>query len=149
LWHFTQLFQSREIWGVDACVVNADRQREWLQQHGQSNPDVKYIANGYLEEVFVKALHNYLIFAQTHLQLPVPLKIEAGLVGIKGYSITAGISQIIGRSLRDDVHWQSKLTAYGKPAWDILAPFFDRVWDNCGFQRTAQQQAELVKRFVG
>lgn len=147
LCHFTQLFLSREIWGVDASVVNADRQRDWLQQSGQNNLNIKYIANQYLEEVFINALQNYLIFAQTHLQLPLPIKIEAGVIGIKGYSITIRDSRMIGRSLRDTVQWQSELTAYGKPAWEILAPFFDRVWDNCGFQRTAQQQAELVKRF--
>ena len=101
-----------------------------------------------MEEVFINALQNYLIFAQTHLQLPLPIKIEAGVIGIKGYSITTRDSRMIGRSLRDAVQWQSELTAYRKPAWEILAPFFDRVWDNCGFQRTAQQQAELVKRFA-
>jgi len=148
LCHFTQLFLSREIWGVDANVVNADRIREWQAKWPQNNPDVKYIANQYLEDVFVGALHNYLVFAQTHLQLPVPLKVEAGLIGIKDYSITTQDSRMIGRSLRDVVQWQSELSAYGKPAWEILAPFFDRIWDNCGIQRTAQQQAELVKRFV-
>jgi hypothetical protein len=146
--HFTQLFLSREIWGVDANVVNANRIREWLQQTGQNNPNTKYIAHAYLEEAFVGALHNYLMFAQTHLRLPLPIKIEAGVVGIKGYSITTQDSRMIGRSLRDIVQWQRERTAYGKPAWEILAPFFDRIWDNCGLQRTAQQQAELVKRFV-
>ena len=149
LYHFTQLFLSREIWGVDASVVSADHQREWLQQEGQSNLNIKYIANQYLEDVFINALQNYLIFAQTHLQLPLPIKIEAGVVGIKGYSITTRDSRMIGKSLRDAVQWQSELTAYGKPAWEILAPFFDRVWDNCGIQRIAQQQAELAKRFGG
>jgi hypothetical protein len=148
LCHFTQLFLSREIWGVDANVVNADRIREWLGTHNQNNLDSKYIANQYLEEVFVGALHNFLIFAQTHLRLPLPLKIEAGLVGIKDYSITTRDSRMMGKSLRDVVQWPGELTSYGKPAWEILTPFFDRIWDNCGFQRSAQQQAELVKRFV-
>jgi hypothetical protein len=45
---------------------------------------------------------------------------------------------MIGKSLHDIVQWRGELAAYEKPAWEILAPFFDRVWDNCGFQRTAQ-----------
>ena len=83
LYQFTQLFLSREIWGVDAHILNADRIRAWLQSHVRDD-SLRYIANGYIEEFFVKALRNYISFAQSHLQLPPPLKIEAGLVGIRG-----------------------------------------------------------------
>lgn len=147
LYHFTQLFLSREIWGVDAQILNADylhqRQKEWGQQ------PLSWIANGYVEEYFVKALLNYLMFAQTHLKLPPPLQVEAGLIGIKGYPISGENNSIRGKSLRDVVQWQSEITAYGKPTWEILGPFFDRIWANCGIPRTSQDQAALAQKFTG
>jgi hypothetical protein len=96
----------------------------------------------------VKALGNYRDFAQKHLQLPTPLKVKAGLTGIKGYPIAVGNSgHLIGRSLRDVVEWQDEILSYEKPHWEILGPFFNRIWDNCGIRRTAQDESELVKRF--
>jgi hypothetical protein len=149
IYNFTQLFLSREIWGVDAKVLSADFFRDVQLGLSRHFPDRKYIANSYIEEIFVKALHNYLIFAQSHLQLPLPLGIEAGLVGIEDFSITTTDNLLLGRSLRDVVQWQGVLASYGKAPWEILAPFFDRIWGNCGIPRTAQQQAELAKRFSG
>jgi hypothetical protein len=144
LYNFTQLFLSREIWGVDAMCLNAD----FIKTHWR-NESAAYIASGLIEEIFVSALHNYLIFAQTHSKLPLPLQIEAGLVGIKGYPISVDGYNTGGRSLKNIVQWIGEIAAYGKPAWEILPPFFDLIWDNCGLQRTAQNQAQLVKRFAG
>jgi hypothetical protein len=147
LCHFTQLFLSREIWGIDAQILNADylhqRQKEWGQQ------PLSWIANGYIEEYFVKALHNYLIFAQTHLQLPVPLRAEAGLAGIKDYPIAVDNSGFRGKSLRDVIQWQGEIKAYRKPAWEILEPVFDKIWANCGIQRTSQDHETFIKKFTG
>ncbi len=146
LYHFTQLFLSREIWGVDARALNADLIRERLQQLGR-NDFIRYIPNSYIEEHFVKALQNYMAFAQTHLQLLPPLQIEAGLTGIKGYPLAMQNDYIRGKALQDTISWQDEISSYEKPAWEILAPFFNRIWDNCGFQRPDQQQAALAKGF--
>jgi hypothetical protein len=143
LFRFTQLFLSREIWGCDAHSVNADR-----ILHRFENQPVPYIVNAYVENCFVNALRNYLAFARIHLKLPLPLRIEAGLTGIKGYPITVNNFNIAGRSIRDKISWQAELSAYDKPAWEILDPFFESIWANCGVQRTAAQKAELVRRFT-
>ena len=74
--------------------------------------------------------------------------IEAGLVGIKGYPITVNSFNIAGKSLRDSISWHDEVSTYDKPAWEILGPFFDRIWANCGIARTTQHHAELVKRFT-
>lgn len=151
LFHFTQLFLSREIWGVDARVLNAEHiraQRAQLQRW-LGNDSTKYIASGYISEYFVKGLQNYLGFAQAHLQLTPPLRIEAGLTGIKGYSIAVQQSQILGMALQDSISWQGEVPFYGKPAWETLAPFFDQVWENCGLERPAEHQAALAKAFGG
>jgi len=143
LFNFTQLFLSREIWGVDAEMVN-DESLVYRFEHYKG----PYIASGFLEDRFVKTLSNYIGFARDHLKLPAPLRVEAGLVGIKDYPITVNSFNIGGKSLRDSISWQADVLSYDKPAWEILAPFFDRIWANCGLQRTTQQQAELVNRFT-
>ncbi|MDB6016043.1 MAG: hypothetical protein JWR19_532 [Pedosphaera sp.] len=139
LYHFTQLFLSREIWGVDASCVNAAICREYTQ--GKS-----FIASNAVEEVFVLALHNYLKFSNTHLQLPLPLRLEAGLVKILGYQIGVG-NRLIGKTLQDNIEWQSEVTSYEAPSYEILEPFFNLVWSKCGVERPSSRQAELAKRF--
>jgi hypothetical protein len=96
----------------------------------------------------VKALGNYLSMAAKHLQLRPPLLIEAGLTGIKGYSLAAA-NQFWGKSLQDVIKWQGEIGSYEKPPLEILGPFFDQIWADCGVARTAQHQAALAKRFGG
>jgi hypothetical protein len=147
LYHFTQLFLTREIWGVDARVLNAEHIRKQLQSCLQDD-SWRYISSGYITEYFVKGLQNYLEFARNKLQLAPLLRVEAGLIGIKGYSITIENSRIVGKALHDEVVWQGEILSYETPAWDILAPFFDQVWENCGIERPAEHQAALVKGFT-
>ncbi len=145
LYHFTQLFLSREIWAIEARFLNAEYRQEQASQMGLPI-QINCIASGYLEEYFVKALQNYLRFAQTHLKVSEPLKIEAGLVGIKGYTIAVDDFGGRGNALHDVTQWQGEAN-YEQPAWEILAPFFNRVWANCGIPRRPQRQAELAKQF--
>ncbi len=143
LFNFTQLFLSREIWGVDAESLNADRILQW-----PGNEKRPYIANGHLENCYVSALGNYLAFARNHLKLPLPLHVEAGVVGVKGYPISLNAVHIGGKSLRDSITWHAAVDTYDKPSWEILDPFFDRIWANCGIERTTQQRADLANRFT-
>jgi hypothetical protein len=146
LYHLSQLFLSREIWGIDARLLNTECQSELQNRFGR--PTWPHIPSGYVEEYFVKALANYLSFAFKQLHLPPPLGIEAGLTGIKGYSIAVA-NGFGGKSLQDVIKWQGAIGSYEKPAWEILGPFFDRMWANCGVQRTPQHQSALAKRFGG
>jgi len=141
-YHFTQLFLTREIWGVDAECVNAD-----CVSHRFNDSQIAYIASGYVEDKFVRTLQNFLAFSKVHLNLPLPLQLNAGLVGIRGYPITINAFNVAGKSLHDTISWHTEVLSYERPAWEILAPFFDRVWDNCGIARTAQHHAEYVRRF--
>jgi hypothetical protein len=56
--------------------------------------------------------------------------------------------QFGGKSLRDSVSWNGEINSYEKPAWEILEPFCDRIWNNCGLERSALQKAELANRFM-
>ncbi len=146
LYHFTQLFLSREIWGVDACILNPDCLREQLMKGWGLTGPAEYIASGYIESHFVEALDNFLSVAKSRLNLRYPLRVEAGLVGIKGYSITVNSNNLAGSALRDVVQWANEI-ASEKPAWELVEPFFERIWACCGIKRPAARQAELVKRW--
>jgi hypothetical protein len=145
VYYLTQLFLSREIWGLDARVLNAQFQREIREHYG--GVDRNYIATGYLEEYYVRALQNYLAFAKTHLELPPPLKIEAGLVGIKGYALAVNTFHVAGSALRDIVQWRGDADYEGQPV-ELLRPFFERIWANCDFQRPPERQTELIAQLA-
>ncbi len=145
--YFTQLFLSRELWGVDAVGLNADHIRAQCNRGICRISPPRYIARmGYIEQHFVKTLTSYLNCAQNTL-LPAPLQIEAGCVGIKDYSLAIGTANVVGKALRNAICWKSEISSYSSPAWEILRGFFDRIWDNCGLHRTAQAQEELNKIF--
>lgn len=141
LYHFTQLFLNREIWGVDAFALNATHCREFTQ--GRSNG---YIASSYVEKTFVETLMNYLHFSRETLGLKVPLQVEAGLVGIKGYPIAVQHG-MCGRLLQDHIVWKGTVQSDDRPAHAILEPFFKYVWAKCGVERPISYQDELVKLF--
>jgi len=145
LWHLSQLFLSREIWGVDSRILN----KEDILTGRQVRPDTKflYIANGYIEQHFVEALEEYRKFARTHLKIPEPLRFEAGLSGIRGYLLCAYSGRFMPeKSLDDDVVWQGEIT-HKTPAWDALEPFFKKIWENCDAERPAEYQQALAARF--
>lgn len=143
LYHFTQLFLTREIWAVDALCLNASRCREFNQEF-QRTLDRVYIASGYLTEVFLEALHNYIAFAKNTLRLPLPLQIKAGLVGVKDYRIAIGNS-ICGLVLQDVVEWHTELFSYETATHEIAASFFAKVWKGAGIPwTTADTQALSV-----
>jgi hypothetical protein len=146
LYRFTQLFLSREIWGVDARVLNANQQRDMWQYSGYSDGR-NYIPSEYIETQFVSALKKYLIFARAHLQIRQPLRIEAGLVGIRGYGIEIEDgSTVRGNALHDVVRWQGEASEE-TAAWDVLLAFFNKIWANSGVVRGPERQAKLANQF--
>jgi hypothetical protein len=142
LCHFVQLFLSREIWAVDALCVNAARCREFNQEFGQ-NVERVYIASGYIMKVFVDALHNYIHFAKEFLRLPLPVRIKAGLLGVKDYRIATD-NTIRGSVLQNSIEWETDLRSYDTPVQDVLASFFARVWKKSGVQWTTADQQNLT-----
>jgi hypothetical protein len=142
VYRFTQLFLNRELWGVEAGVLNADFMRK---RYG--NDSELFINIGYIEDCFAETLQNYLLFSKDFLKLPIPLQVEAGLIGVKGYSMAASRGGTIGKSLRDVIQWNGEAT-YERPAWEIIEPFFDKIWKACGIPRTSQNHTEYVQRFT-
>jgi len=129
LYHLTQLFLSRELWGVDAFALNATHCKEFTPEARTG-----YIASTYVERVFTETLTNYLTFSKTVLNLPPLLQIEAGLTGIKGYPIALQYG-FHGSILTDHVLWTGEIPSYELSAEQVLKPFFDYMWAECGVTR--------------
>lgn len=145
LYCFTQLLLSREIWGIDARVLNPDYQRALSESIGMQTTR-NHIPSVYIEEQFVLALQNYLKCAASHLLIPTPVRFEAGLVGIKNYAIATPANAIVGNALRDEVIWRGDVN-YETPAWEMLEPFFKKMWANCDIVRSPERQGSLVFQF--
>lgn len=141
LLHFTQLFLTREIWGVDARCLN--RSELHTLTKGQFNG---YIAGGAIEEIFVDALTSYLSFAQKILKSPAPLRVEAGLVGVNGYPIAAG-DRVVGECVSENVIWRGEVGSYEVQPHEVLTPFFELVFKKCGVRRPESRQIALEQQF--
>ena len=140
LYHLTQIFLTLEIWGIDALSVNAEKCK--------AEDDVRgFIASAYVERMYLEALLNYLRFAEQFLSLPLPLRIEAGLVNVQGYPITVGQS-FRGKILENSIVWQADIASFDALPEDILRPFFEHVWAKCGVPRPNDFDA-VVKRYFG
>jgi hypothetical protein len=132
----TQLFLSRELWGFDAFALN----KALIQFY--AGPPVgtshSFIPSTYVEEIFATALDKYLKFCRSVLELPLPLRVEAGLVGIKDYRIAVSNNRIVGRCLTDVITWKADISSYDKPAEEILLPLFELIWAKCGVARESR-----------
>lgn len=72
----TQLFKSREIWGIDAFVL---RPREDYESD--------YLATGAYESGMIRSLQTYLNIAFEKLGYPDIVHVEAGMVNIDGFKL--------------------------------------------------------------
>lgn len=140
LYRFTQLFLTRELWGVDAYAVNADRCKEFWG----GKLETGFVMTSYVERLFVETLSNYLQFTRDFLHLVPPLHIEAGLVGVKGYPIAVD-QGLQGKILEDCVTWQSTTDSLDVASHEILRPFFERVWSKAGVPRPTNFDAVVTK----
>jgi hypothetical protein len=141
LFNFTQLFLNRELWGVDAFVVNATQCREFSPNYGKG-----YIASLFVERTFVSCLANYLQFCKDFLKLPLPLNIRVGLSGIQGYQMAVE-NGFAGGVLHDNIEWVGIIPSYDLLPHDILRPCFERIWQQTGLVRPEKYQQTLAKEF--
>jgi hypothetical protein len=134
---FSQLFRTGEIWGIDTRSINM---KTCVDDGGV---DFGYFPSDHLEAVFSDTLENYLQFASGPLSLPLPLRFIAGATGVAGYRMTAPRNthfrtadpRFGGRVDADHITYEGKIDEYGKNAADILLPFFEHVWHECGVER--------------
>lgn len=136
--NLTQLFLSKELWGIDVDDVRC--QEEWAAKQGFESfePDV-------IEAVCRETLTGYLKVAKEILMLPLPLSFIAGVTDILGYKIAAfgrgwgfgpmGMDRIGPAVLEKDIVVKGEIVDYDADVADILRPFFERIFDGCGLKR--------------
>jgi hypothetical protein len=133
--NITQLFLTGELWGIDAYAIDKDCVMK------RSKVDFGYFPCVDLEKAFIYTLANYLKFASEALKLQLPLRFIAGATDVKGYRMSSpqGFNFISGRFdghvLADKIVHEGTITNYSVKASDILRPFFEYVWEECGLER--------------
>ncbi len=122
----TQLFRSREIWGLDW----------WTLRNRRKGDDAPYIPSGAYEEVFASGLNRYLEFANKYLGLSFPLTVEAGGVGMKGYYMGMGQLEYLGPIHDDEIFVRRKLTEFSAEEVNaFLLAIFEQFFDACAAKR--------------
>jgi len=138
LTNFSQLFLSREICGLDLRLVRR------LQQDAAANKNVRNVLLIYAAELtWCVALRNFVHFHRQTLKESGALVVEAGIQGIKGCELGAGI-RTIGRALTPDQRWTGLSTNPPLQPEIILRPFFEQLWESFGVARFDEAQTHLV-----
>jgi hypothetical protein len=129
----SQLFLTRELWGLDAWTINSKRLKE------KANVKFGYFPSVVFERAFVKTLANYLDFANRTLKVPPPLKFIAGATNVEGYRMSRPDAEgyFDGNSVERNIVYEGEIRDYSENPTNILRPFFESVWETCGLERPA------------
>jgi hypothetical protein len=125
----TQVFKNGEIWGIEAYSLRENAEIT------EGKKQIKYVASGYIENLFTKTLQNYIDWAKSSLKLEPPLKYIFGLSSIEEYSITVSSRDIQGYCVDDEVINEGIISDYSVNIADILISFFRKIWESCGISR--------------
>jgi len=134
--NMTQLFKSGEIWGIDAHCINKSIHMDRAKVKFGFFPCVSF------ENCFVTGMTNYMRFAQETLSLDPPIKFVAGASDVIGFRMTApagmhfgGFERFAGDVVEQHIVYEGEIDSYDIPILEILRPFFDHVWEECGLDR--------------
>lgn len=117
-----QVFENGEIWAIDTRILS----------HGKNaQPAIPSIT---IEENFLQALTNFLIFARDHLRLSVPLRLIAGIDGVKGFSIAVRHG-LAGNIVKDSIVHEAWIESYDVVPCECLLPLFKMIWEYAGLDR--------------
>jgi hypothetical protein len=134
LFCFTQLLQSKELYGLDTASAAF---HSW-RNSGNANP-VFYIES--VEESFALTLRNYAKFAGETLRLPLPWIVRFGVHDIKGMNVN-------GRAcLKENVLSTLTIETTGgwRPALDI---FLETLWKHFNTKRSNSAREAIVQHLA-
>jgi hypothetical protein len=128
----TQLFRSRELWGIDADTlshVNEHRGRTF-----------QIIPSRLYEEVLENAVGRYLRLAQDKLAYSLPVVVEAGASNVRDFYMEMNPSQYLDRFwgpvTREHIQRRCELKSWDKEAVnEALLEIFDEFFDAVGATR--------------
>lgn len=96
---------------------------------------VECIPSVYLGSLYTMRLKEYLTFCEERLNLDLPLKWEAGLMGVKNYPFRdkgKGWDRPIAIAVQDEIKHHDSIKNYNTDPKEILEPFFKEILDKCG-----------------
>ena len=117
----SQIFENRELWGIDATVFDEDE---------------KYIASEACEQVLCNGLWRYIEFATDYLQLVPPVIIEAGACRVKGFRLATRDNPRAGRIVKNEICVRQTLVSFEAAAVErTLLAIFEKFYDAAGIVR--------------
>jgi len=132
----TQLFNNRELWGIEAWLISRDNITSIFGTRFAFFP-------AEFEATFTKSLRNYLTFASNTLKLPLPLKFIAGATDVEGYRMSPlpgrrfiGREPYKGRCVKEHILYEGNIESYDVDVAKTMRPFFQKVWEECGLERS-------------
>jgi hypothetical protein len=116
----SQLFESGEIWGIES-----------LSDHDKTTRNLTFPNTMHS---FITGLENYLSFLFNRLKLLPPVKIIAGVSGVKDFSLFYSMhpADKKGYCPKDEILHEQVLTQTSQSAKVVLEPFFQKIWEEFG-----------------
>ena len=95
-----------------------------------------------IERVFNLALKNYLQFAESTLKAKLPYRFIAGATDVNGFRMVApegklfsGLAKFGGNFVQEHIVFDGAINDNSKQASEILRPFYECLWEECGLER--------------
>jgi hypothetical protein len=123
----TQYFRNGEIWGISSAIIRrGDRKDElWLEAQ-------------LVEDLLIVSLEIYAEFMAIHAKVTPPVKVEAGLVAVKGRRLvySGAILDGLGTMYDPNVIYTATLNDLNKARlWDFAKNFAVKMHNNSGVPR--------------
>lgn len=126
----SQAFRNGEVWGVNTTIL----------QQGQRDGR-RMILETPIEQVYLESLPEYLNFTKQVSGVSLPVTVEAGLVGVKGWELIVATGYgpaISAGTMYDDVKVRRVLNNDDEETRKkFLLDFFQSVFDQAGIDRPA------------
>ncbi len=125
----TQYFRNGEIWGINGEVI----------RRGNRN-DENWVEAMLVEDLLVVCLERYGEFATIYSKVKFPVKVEAGLVGVKGRRLVyqGGLLAGLGTMDQPNVIYSATMKELGRPhVMEFVKNFAIKMHNNSGVPRPA------------
>ncbi|MDE0211506.1 MAG: hypothetical protein OXJ64_16695 [Boseongicola sp.] len=131
-----------------------------LGLHGPEVEAEPYILTTLIEEILTDGLENFLTVAEDGLGLEPPLDLSVGWEGIENFHLAVDHAYFhhtwVGPILLERIDEHLVVDSYSRDPFDLLHPFFERIYDEAGSSRPesrtvgqAERQGRSKKRGTG
>lgn len=139
----TQFFSWGDLVAVDFHLLHP--------KDKEAGTKSNFIPTGAVEEVFIDGLLNAIIFARDGLNTSTRISVTVGLVGVQGFRLAvnprhSGGNDIVGNIFSDQIGYSLDVDSYDEDPFDLLLPFFNRIYDAAGEVRPDIRTSGRLRR---